>query len=125
MELSMLNIANKRIQRHGREIRRFVLWLNKRYEIPDIQLHCFNTDTLSQETFDDWNVICKEDQHLFGLYIEYGVILLAVGQTDGTLTILHLAHELWHAFQHKNGQRFGEASADHWAANEVLCYQTK
>jgi hypothetical protein len=121
----MLLIQNKRIGRHGKDIRKFVKWLNNRYEIPEIQVYCYSTNILSQEVLDDWNVIEKEETSLFGLYLEYGVILLAVGQTDSTLTLLHLAHELWHSFQHKNGQRFGEASADHWAANEVLCYQTR
>jgi hypothetical protein len=119
----MLTIKNKRIPRYGKEIRRFVNWLNKKHPIDsDVTVIIDNGTTLSEEILDQYNAAGEGD--FYGLFCEISMtILIPVGGVDCTLCLEHLAHELYHAFQFVAGMKYRENDADAWCVRIMLDYQ--
>lgn len=114
-----LVIANKRIQKRGTEIRKFVSFINRKFEVPDqVHVHVLHFPC----------VYDSENEPAFGLfYVEEGKVHIELANelewygkkqkfSKGFylyLALLSLAHETCHYFQFRDEKPVVENYVDH------------
>ena len=120
-----IEIANKRIDRRGREIRKFVKFLNAYYEIPDdISLHVLNFPCVYDENlepafglfyFDDNDQIRIEIANDFEWYEK--IHREKFGKKFCTyMSLSHISHEFCHYVRYRDGKKY---DTEHWIDHQA------
>ena len=125
-----IEITNKRINKRGREIRRFVKYLNDNYYID----HKVLLDVVDYPC-----VYCNNQEPAFGVFYPYYTLFkiqiandiefyrnrIGTGKKKIVYFVLHtIAHEIYHYFQYSVTQTTTENWIEHYT-RKILCEYVK